>query len=373
MPTAGSSPASRRQTSRCSRTASRRRSRCSPSSTCRSSAPSGRCLPRAPIEPDVSTNLAGLDGRIYLIVLDDLHTNPQRTPRAGRRPASSSSVTSAPTTWWPSCTPAAAATPARSSPPTSACCCRPSTSSWAASSARPPSNRIDEAYMTAGVSAAGRARRRHRRPRTRLPGPQCARLDEEAGRVSRRRQRPPQGAGALQRGHRLRHHRSDQQPGRHGHHGLDARLAVGGHPGERGHLRRRPARPGRPRAGEHRGGVVPGRQFARHQQPERSRTNCGSARTACACCRTKPAASRSSTATISRTPSSASSTTTARTTCSATIRANDRRDGVPQDRGEDEPPRAQIRARKGYIAPRGRAPRRSPPVPTTPRPSCATP
>ncbi|MEZ5283383.1 MAG: VWA domain-containing protein [Vicinamibacterales bacterium] len=34
-----------------------------------------------PIEPDVATNLTGLDGRVYLVVLDDLHTNPQRTPR----------------------------------------------------------------------------------------------------------------------------------------------------------------------------------------------------------------------------------------------------------------------------------------------------
>jgi len=34
-----------------------------------------------PIEPDVATNLTGLDGRIYLIVLDDLHTAAQRTPR----------------------------------------------------------------------------------------------------------------------------------------------------------------------------------------------------------------------------------------------------------------------------------------------------
>jgi VWFA-related protein len=33
-----------------------------------------------PIEPDVTTNLTGMNGRIYLIVLDDLHTNPQRTP-----------------------------------------------------------------------------------------------------------------------------------------------------------------------------------------------------------------------------------------------------------------------------------------------------
>jgi VWFA-related protein len=33
-----------------------------------------------PIEPDVTTNLTGMNGRIYLIVLDDLHTNALRTP-----------------------------------------------------------------------------------------------------------------------------------------------------------------------------------------------------------------------------------------------------------------------------------------------------
>ena len=33
-----------------------------------------------PIEPDVTTNLTGMNGRVYLIVLDDLHTNAQRTP-----------------------------------------------------------------------------------------------------------------------------------------------------------------------------------------------------------------------------------------------------------------------------------------------------
>jgi VWFA-related protein len=33
-----------------------------------------------PIEPDVNTNLTGMNGRIYLMVLDDLHTNSQRTP-----------------------------------------------------------------------------------------------------------------------------------------------------------------------------------------------------------------------------------------------------------------------------------------------------
>jgi VWFA-related protein len=34
-----------------------------------------------PIEPDVSTNLDGINGRVYILVLDDLHTNAQRTPR----------------------------------------------------------------------------------------------------------------------------------------------------------------------------------------------------------------------------------------------------------------------------------------------------
>ena len=53
----------------------------------------------APIEPDVQDNVTGHDGRIYVLVLDDLHTQrrcARRAPR--RRPASSSSATSAPTT-----------------------------------------------------------------------------------------------------------------------------------------------------------------------------------------------------------------------------------------------------------------------------------
>jgi VWFA-related protein len=35
----------------------------------------------APIEPDVQSNTRGYDGRVYLIVLDDLHTHPLRTIR----------------------------------------------------------------------------------------------------------------------------------------------------------------------------------------------------------------------------------------------------------------------------------------------------
>src|SRR4029453_15517899 len=34
-----------------------------------------------PIEPDVQNNLSGTDGRVYLIVLDDLHTQALRSTR----------------------------------------------------------------------------------------------------------------------------------------------------------------------------------------------------------------------------------------------------------------------------------------------------
>jgi VWFA-related protein len=34
-----------------------------------------------PVEPDVQSNVGQFDGRVYLIVLDDLHTHPLRTPR----------------------------------------------------------------------------------------------------------------------------------------------------------------------------------------------------------------------------------------------------------------------------------------------------
>ncbi len=37
---------------------------------------------KAPIEPDVANNLEGYDGRVYVLVLDDLHTQPLRSQRA---------------------------------------------------------------------------------------------------------------------------------------------------------------------------------------------------------------------------------------------------------------------------------------------------
>ena len=43
------------------------------------SAPLSSTADPQPIEPDVSTNAGGLQGRLYLIVLDDVHTDVPRT------------------------------------------------------------------------------------------------------------------------------------------------------------------------------------------------------------------------------------------------------------------------------------------------------
>ena len=65
------------RTSPSSRTASRRRSTCSPGST---SPTSGRSRPRPPPVPlDVQTNAAPFEGRVYVIVLDELHTSTSRS------------------------------------------------------------------------------------------------------------------------------------------------------------------------------------------------------------------------------------------------------------------------------------------------------
>ena len=68
----------------------------------------------APIEPDVEDNLTGYDGRVYVLMLDDVHTNALRTQRTKATPRQY-----------------------KSSPTARAVCWRRSTSSWAARSARP--------------------------------------------------------------------------------------------------------------------------------------------------------------------------------------------------------------------------------------------
>ncbi len=127
------------------------------SSTFRSSGPSGRSSQPQPIEPDVQSNERPFDGRVYVMVLDDLHTASRRRERVKtrgaavhraqpRRQRSDGGRHDA----------AAGPTRARSSPATSGCCSRPSTSSSGRSSTRRRSTRTTSIY---------RQRPRHRRRR----------------------------------------------------------------------------------------------------------------------------------------------------------------------------------------------------------------
>ena len=69
-----------------------------------------------------SRRTSSVEGRVYLIVLDDLHTDPTRACASRRRRDASSSRTSAPTTWPRSPTRAAAPATRRTSRTTRACC-----------------------------------------------------------------------------------------------------------------------------------------------------------------------------------------------------------------------------------------------------------
>ena len=98
---------------------------------------SGRCSRRRRSSPTSQDNLSGHDGRVYVMVLDDLHTHAAaRAAHQGGGPPVRRSATSAPTTRPRSSSPAAARTRRRSSPTASGGCWRRSTSSWAASCAR---------------------------------------------------------------------------------------------------------------------------------------------------------------------------------------------------------------------------------------------
>ncbi len=114
-------------------------------------------------------------------------------------------------------------------------------------------------------AAAGRQDRGHRRPGTRLPGAGRARDHQEPRGLPGRHPRPPQGARAVQRGHRLRHQRRLQQRRRDDHHGHDARRDRRGHPRQRRGVRRRSPRPREHGRGGDRGAGVPGRHVARHR------------------------------------------------------------------------------------------------------------
>ena len=173
-----------RRTSRSSRTSSRRRSRCSRSWTSRSSGRRRRSSRATAIEPDVRSNRREFDGRVFVLVLDDLHTHFDADGAAARRGrGSSSSVTSAPTTSPRWSRPAARATARRTSPAAAACCSGRSTASWGRSCARRRSRSWTQLHaaerrgtparsrsVSDGARLQGAAAARHAERGRRLPG-----------------------------------------------------------------------------------------------------------------------------------------------------------------------------------------------------------
>ena len=188
-----------------------RRSRPSRWSTSRSSAPIARCSPRSRSSPTCKTNERPFDGRVYVMMLDDLHTRvrPLRSAskiaaqqfiernlgandlmavvhtggRARRQPGVHQQQ-------------AAAAGGGRQD-------------SWGRSSSRRRAQQRPEYYRTRDIRQPGDPLERSGRHGARLQRAQHARHAQERRRVVRRRPRPPQVDALRQRRHRLRHQRHD--------------------------------------------------------------------------------------------------------------------------------------------------------------------
>ena len=195
------------------------------------------------------------------------------------------------------------------------------------------------------------------RRRARLSGAQHARLAEELRRGHRRRARPPQGAGVLQRGHRLRHQRSRS---------TTATRRRSSTP-RATRLRRRRARTCRFYGIDVRGlgaGLDDGIEIQSFPTIRRSvstaarcTTKCASGRTACACWPTRPAGLPPSTTTTSPARSERLVDDNSSYYVLGYYPANDRRDGrFRKIEVRVNKPGLTVRARRGYVAPRGRAP-----------------
>ena len=324
-----------------------------------------------PIEPDVKTNERPFDGRVYVMVIDDLHTRfgriaaredrgeaVHRAPPRRQRPDGGRAHRRAP------------ATPTRNSPATSGCCWRPSTRRSGRKLDSATANRIERVQPHARHAAAGRSDQRSGRRGARV---------QRAQRRSTRSRTSPTGSASV-RGRRKSIlfvsegidydiHDIIPQTGSN-HHGasmvLDAtRDAIAA--ATRSNVAIYGIDPrGLTDLGDEidRDPVVPRRHVARHRPglaAERAAPVAG--QPAHAVGRNRRLRRRQPERLHDR-RSSASSRTTARTTCWPTTRPTRRPGRVPQDRGARDAARLTVRARRGYVTPKKATPRRSPPKST---------
>ena len=244
------------------------------------------------------------------------------------------------------------------------CCSRRSTSSWARSSSRrrSPATTSTSASATSAIQGTAstiptiRSARQHARS--------TLTLDQERRRVVRRRPRPPQDDAAHQRRHRLRHHR---------HHSRLRRRRAARHR-RSSTTSAKPSPPPRARTSastpiDPRGLTTHGR---RHHRRRRSFADDPTARhrhrlaqQRAAAVAGQPAAARRRNRRLRRgqhqsvrlARSSASSATTARTTCSRTTRrATSATASSTGSKSRRRGPGLTVRSRRGYSAPRGKAP-----------------
>ena len=169
---------------------------------------------RNPIEPDVASNATPFEGRVYVLVLDDLQTAPLRSRWSAARRGSSSSRRWVPTTSPLSSTRAAAARPDRSSPATSGCCSASVDRFMGRKLRSTTLERLDQYQRQRGIPAAeqraGEPHQRSARSGTRPRRPGVARCAQEHQRIRGRHPRAAESDRVPERGHRLRHLRLQQ-------------------------------------------------------------------------------------------------------------------------------------------------------------------
>ena len=318
-----------------------------------------------PIEPDVKTNERPFDGRVYVMVIDDLHT---RLRPIAARESRGEAVHRAPPRRERSDGGRAHGRTDRRQPGVhaqqAAAAGGRRQDAWAPSSTRPPPTRPPSSCRDAATcGSSGDPLNDPDDAERAFNAQQHARHAQERRGMVRVGPRPPEVDSLRERGHRLRHPRHDSvdrlEPLRRVDGARrDARRHRRRDAIERRDLRHRPARADRSRRRVDRDPVVPRRHLARHRPGLAAATSSACRRTACACSPTKPAASPLVNATTSPPPSSGSSRTTARTTCSRTTRPMPRPGRYHRIEVQVTRPNVMVRARQGYVDARRRPTRR---------------